>query len=353
MGFVWKNKGNYSYLTTRVKAKKSQFITKDVYPKLISMELVEVSRFMGETSYKVEMAELASKYHGVNLVEMATYMNLARIYKQILNMSKGELHDMIGAYLRYWDVWNLKTILRGRTYGASLEEINEDLVVAGELSSEYLTELASLETVEDIIERIEEDGEFQLPETCKEELSTCGTVGAIEDVLDRKYYRDLLKSVRPSNRPKRMFRSFIEREIDVINLGTLFKLKMESVSGEDICKYFIEGGKELDVSSLTKLAQSEDFDHMVRELSTVTFFSDIKGGLEVAKDTGSLVTVMAQLKRVHIREANKFSRLHPLSVLPIVDYMIRKKTEVDNIRIIARGKESGLDPGTIKSLLVI
>ena len=30
--------------------------------------------------------------------------------------------------------------------------------------------------------------------------------------------------------------------------------------------------------------------------------------------------------------------MYPLSVLPIIDYMIRKKIEVDNIRIIARGK---------------
>jgi V/A-type H+-transporting ATPase subunit C len=40
-------------------------------------------------------------------------------------------------------------------------------------------------------------------------------------------------------------------------------------------------------------------------------------------------------------------------VLPIVDFMVRKKIEVDNIRIIARGKESGLDSEQIKKLLVI
>ncbi|HIJ17497.1 MAG TPA: V-type ATP synthase subunit C, partial [Thermoplasmata archaeon] len=42
-----------------------------------------------------------------------------------------------------------------------------------------------------------------------------------------------------------------------------------------------------------------------------------------------------------------------LSVLPIVNYMIRKKVEVDNIRIIARGKESGLPKRVIEELLVM
>jgi V/A-type H+-transporting ATPase subunit C len=40
-------------------------------------------------------------------------------------------------------------------------------------------------------------------------------------------------------------------------------------------------------------------------------------------------------------------------VLPILDYIIRKKIEVDNIRIIARGKATGMDVDTIKKLLVI
>jgi V/A-type H+-transporting ATPase subunit C len=42
-----------------------------------------------------------------------------------------------------------------------------------------------------------------------------------------------------------------------------------------------------------------------------------------------------------------------LSILPIIDYLIRKKNEVDNIRIIARSKESGLDAELIKKLLVV
>ncbi|TFG68453.1 MAG: ATP synthase A1 subunit C, partial [Methanomassiliicoccus sp.] len=38
---------------------------------------------------------------------------------------------------------------------------------------------------------------------------------------------------------------------------------------------------------------------------------------------------------------------------PIVNYMIRKKVEVDNIRIIARGKESSLSSKVIEELLVM
>ena len=44
---------------------------------------------------------------------------------------------------------------------------------------------------------------------------------------------------------------------------------------------------------------------------------------------------------------------NPLSVLVILDYIVRKDREVQNLRIIARGKESGLSPEVIRELLVI
>ena len=68
-GFRWgkaswpqRGKGNYAYATARVKAKKSQLLTKDNYPKLLMMDLNEIGRFLGETQYKAEMTELGSRY---------------------------------------------------------------------------------------------------------------------------------------------------------------------------------------------------------------------------------------------------------------------------------------------------
>ena len=117
--------------------------------------------------------------------------------------------------------------------------------------------------------------------------------------------------------------------------------------------YFIDGGKELKVDELVRLAGMESFAQMVDELSRFSFYEGIKEALEVAKQTESLTKVMLALQKYLAKEAEKFSHQSPLSILPILDYMIRKKVEVDNIRIIARGKESGLDADVIKGLLVM
>ena len=51
------------------------------------MDLNEIGRFMGETQYKQEIAELALRYEGVNLIELGTSRNLARVYTEILGFT--------------------------------------------------------------------------------------------------------------------------------------------------------------------------------------------------------------------------------------------------------------------------
>ena len=70
-------------------------------------------------------------------------------------------------------------------------------------------------------------------------------------------------------------------------------------------------------------------------------------------DSKSLKEIVAALTRYHKKQAKTFTHLYPLSVIPVIDFMIHKETEVNNIRIIARGIESGLDKEIIKGLLVV
>ena len=118
-----RGKGNYAYATARIKSKKSLLLTNDNYPKLLMMDLNEIGRFMGETQYKTEMAELASKYSGVDLIELGTSRNLAHTYRSIIGFCSGDLKEIVAGYLRRWDMWNIKTILRGKYSNATVEEI--------------------------------------------------------------------------------------------------------------------------------------------------------------------------------------------------------------------------------------
>jgi V/A-type H+-transporting ATPase subunit C len=346
-------KGNYAYACARIRAKKSLLLKKDYYPKLLMMDLNEIGRFLGETQYQVEMAELASKYSGVNLIEIGTSRNLARIYRQVLNFCSGELKDMVSSYLARWDEWNVKTILRGKYYGATTDEIIDDLVPAGRLDEEYLRSLIRMESISEVLDAVGKKGWATIPNEIRAAYEDTGTLEPLEEYFDKIYFSRLLESIRGKNRPEKLFLGFIQKEIDINNLRTLLKLKREGIPLERIRIYFIDGGKEMKIDELVRLSGIESFDQMVDNLSRFSFYEGIKEALEGAKQTGSLTKVMLALQKYLTKEAEKFSHQFPLSILPILDYMIRKKVEVDNIRIIARGKESGLDADVIKGLLVM
>jgi V/A-type H+-transporting ATPase subunit C len=184
-------------------------------------------------------------------------------------------------------------------------------------------------------------------------LATYGeekNLAVIEDYLDKAYYERLLLNVDPSSRPKRLFQDFIRNEIDITNLETILKLKKEGITGDVILGYYIPGGAQIDKKLATQLANADSVSAMANDLAQLDFYEDIKDALD---DSKSLKDIVAALTKYHRKQAKTFTHLYPLSVIPVIDFMIHKETEVNNIRIIARGIESGLDKEIIKGLLVV
>lgn len=344
-------KGNFPYAAARVKARKSTLIPRAQYEKFLVMDLPSITRFIGETEYSKEISELSTRYSGLDLIEMATNENLARNFREVLRFCRGNLKRFIMDYLTTWDTWNIKTILRGRSYGAGTQEILDDLVPAGTFSKEDLREMVEAEDVDALLEHLrgtkfhkhilearKADGEVDLMK--------------LENVLDREYYTDLLKLESGAGWVHRIVLRFFREKIDLVNLKTLFKLKFAEAEQDYIFGLMIPGGQELNMVELKRLAATEDFDRFLADLKQFKFWPAIKVQAETAADSGTLNMVMSALDAYHYRTASKFGKLYPLSLLPFLDYFIWKRIEVDNIRIICRGKEAGLSEDLIRSMLI-
>ena len=344
-------KGNYAYINARVKAKKSQLMSDDAYQKMLLMSLPEISRFISEEGYSQEITDLATKFDGVNLIEHATYRNMARLFRNILEATTGELHDLLAADLERWDLWNLKVILRGKSFGVGADDMREDLVPAGCLDESMLDRLIELDDPESIVALYGKMTKVDVPEEFVAAYKEQGNLAPIEDFLDKNHYEKLLASIDPKSRPNRLYQDFIRNEIDIVNLETILKLKLEGVYGEEVMKYIISGGKQIDKKLATQLANAETVSATVNDLAQLDFYENIKEALDA--DANSLRGIVAGLKKYKIEMVKSFSHLYPMTIIPIIDYFIHKENEVNNIRIIARGIESGLDRATIEELLVI
>lgn len=349
--------GNYAYACARVKARKSLFLPRDTYLRLLNMDLPEISRSIGEGQYRKEVDELSSTHSGVDLIEHATYLNLARTYQAVLGFSKGELNTMVRYFLNRWDIYNFKTVLRGRMAGATWHDVEEDIVPAGVFDMLFYASLFAAPDMDEmaaILKRAAGSSGFEpVILGLMRERGALPGLAELENALEKEYFTRMRSSVPEDTTANKLFRNYLGVEIDVVNLKTMFKLKFGGVSLEKVAELLIDGGDELSGPQLRKLAAAGTFDGFIAELAGTNVFESVREPASRAVAIGSLNEVLLALDRHLLLRAKRFSHFYPLSVLPVIDYLLRKKTEVDNLRIIARGKQSGLSEDMIRSLLVL
>ena len=341
--------GNVQYVSARVKAKKTLLLHKEVYDRILLMEMAEIARFLGEGEYKAELIEFGARYSGVDLIETAVIRNLARMYNQIYSFAEGRLREMIGLYLERYDLDNVKAIVRGKVYGAPASEIEESLLPAGELAPDLLSDLVQAKDVDGVFALL--GGTIFAASLAKlgKRPSDVTDWSRWEDVLSQLYYARLLDSVAGESEANRLLKEFIQREIDVLNLKSLLRTWL--AKSRFNWEIFIDGGRELKLKDLHDLVASDEAD-LLKRLSEFDLSKPIVPELQglAKKGVGS---VMRRVEIERLRLAERYSHLHPLSVLPVLDFILRKDREVQNLRIIARGKESGLPTPDIRALLVI
>ncbi len=341
------DRGNYPYVTARVKGKKKNLLSSDTYPKLMKMEPSQIARLLGETTYREEMVALAPKYSGSELIEKALNMNLARNYRAILSFCKGDLKHMVEEYLDMWDVRNIKTVIRGVEHGIPPEEVLESVIPAGSFSEDFLRELAGQDRTEAVIDALARKGFAVPPADLMERFSKSRDLSEIEDFYDREYYVTLLDAIKGNSRPMKIYRMFIRKEIDVVNSKNLLKLKLEGMKPEKIMGYMIPGGSALTEERLKEISRMDTKEAL--DAIKEALRDDLRG---VIPDAGAQ-RIALELDRYLMRTSEKLSRIYPLSVLPVIDFIIRKKKEVDFIRIIVKGKDNNLPESMIKELLVL
>jgi len=340
---------NPEYVNARVRARRAALFSDDEYRKLVRMGPSEIARYMEESEYKREINDLGTRHTGVDLIEYSLNRNLAKHFNDLLGFSEGRIYDLIARYLRKFDAWNIKTVFRGVYSGASREEVDTDLIRAGEFDEAFLDRLLEASTIEDVITAL--DGTiFGDPlEAAFEDFEESGVLVPLENAVDRTFYEELLADL-PSSEPIDLYREFLEAEIDFRNARNALRLAR---SGADIdpADYFIEGGQLFKAREMDALVQNPE--QLLSRIRDSSYGRQLSGPLDELEAADSLIEFEHALESVLLKYSRRLGNVYPLSICPIVAYILMKEREVENIRAIARGREAGLSETEIEQELVI
>ncbi|WP_318567343.1 V-type ATP synthase subunit C [Salinigranum marinum] len=340
---------NPEYVNARVRARRSALFADEDYRKLVRMSTAEIARFMEESAYEEEINALGARHSGVDLIEYALNRNLAKQFDDILGWAKGRLYDLIARYLRKFDAWNVKTVIRGIYSDASREEIEADLIRAGEFDDRLVNRLLDAPSIEEVIDTLHRTI-FGAPlEEAFEEYESSGVLVPLENAVDRVFYENLLSEVRWDEATEQ-YRDILLAEVDFRNARNALRLAR---SGADIdpAEYYIAGGQLFSRAELGSLATNPD--ELVQRIRDSTYGDDLSEALDDFESAESLIAFERALETALLEYSSSLGNVFPLSVSPVISYILAKEREVDNIRAIARAREAGLSPEQIEEELVI
>lgn len=355
MPLLARGNSNYPYAVSRVQAKRSKLIPPADYDKILKMDVAEITRFVEDSAYKAEVDELATKFKGLDLLEAALTVNEERTYESVRRMVSGPGGLIVNSYLDRFHFEDVKTLLRGKTAGASRDELLREMVLENPETYELFAPLLGddVKSVADVIAALQaKGGQGKEWAHILAAVPSGSSLARYEDALDKAYFDRLLGALHSSKeKGVREVLDFVRREIDARNLLNAARWVAAGEQG-DFAAFVIPGGKSLPVAAVMQLSKAKDLEALAEGLTDVKTFSVVRDDLARAQAAGRLGTFQSAVWRAHLKELDHLSHLNPLSLIPILVFLIRKHREVVTLRAVARGKAAGLSEARLQELIV-
>ena len=341
--------GKYPYTYVRTTVMKSLLFKKADYQKMLKMSFSEIAKFMQDSNYKKEISEFATDFSGADLLELALNKNLAATFKKLIRISPKELGLVIREYAKRKDIEDLKTIIRGKFTNTPEKIVFDSVTSAGTLSRDFLHELIKKESIEQVLKN-NKIVDFSLLEAGLNYLKEKNSLVMIENALDRYYYNNLVEFSKLLPKEGALFRNFLVKEVEILDILILLRLKKSKVEN---VKEFIITARGLINPKITKMAELNDLDSLLKALEDTSYKNAIDNGIEDFKNKGSLITLETELYKYLLKQIALLLHQHPLSVDVILGFMLAKDMEIRNLRILIKGKQLGLEEEFIEKQLVV
>lgn len=345
---------NYDYPNARIRGMKSRLLDHRTMDELVRKPDVDsLIVELEKTPYKEDIADASTRYAGIYCIEYALRRNYTRTFRKIMGIFQGEpAEDYIRIFLHRWDIQNVKTILRGKSFHIPQDEIFECLVPAGDLDEVTLGEMIRQPDVKSIIDLLATwRVPYAKPLTRRfPEYASERNLIVLESALDQYYYSNGLDAVRGDDYDQALVRDMLSTEIDVVNVKTVLRLIRDKIGPSDAGRYLIDGGCRLRRSFLLGMLEAKSLEEAVNMLKGARygFLADVPEELFKGEKVSEFEK---RLDRFLIaRGLHAFNR-DPLSIAVAVGYYWAKYNEITNLRIIARCKTADVPDETLRGEL--
>lgn len=363
---------DYAYINARIRSMEGELLSQEQIRELLSLrELSSAVAYLKKTVYTHSLTE-GAQGSPINITDNAIRASLSGSMQKVIALFKGDENNLIQILLSRWDLFNIKTLLRGKLNHAASDEVLSATVPAGSLDENMLKEIYKQPSIQALLDMLFTIGYRYVSSVIKFKNLHEGNLLQAEVELERAFFKDILKRIKNNDSPplcsrggmggsfsseRRTNRAIlgdtIQMLIDRYNLIAAVRMANGGLQTDEAVGYFIEGGKMVTLEIFRKMIKDRDVSECMLTIGNDVWKRHYERFTAQSRITNPVLLVERWMDHEVLNYALKLHRSDPLNIGLAISYILRKTNEVINLRTILRGILYNLPQGEIEGLLVI
>lgn len=347
---------DYGYCNARVRGMKARLFDQAYLERLIAAsDLGGVIQELVQTEYGPDLEQ--TLIHGRNSaqVDEALRLNLVHTYRKILGLLNQEAYFLVTTLLGRWDLFNIKTIVRGKHMHLAAGEIRDGILAVGALTAVELDALAAVEDVRAVVDTAATWSLDYAPalRAGHAAYAKSGELPSLELELDGYYARWASARLNGRGENAALARRILGMQVDTVNLITALRLVKADLEGMAPAMFFLDGGWAIDEDLFEVLSKTSDVDELLDRVKGTPYGKTLEDSAVAYLEDNSLAVFERALENVLTKRAVASGIGDPLGVGVVISYLWSKLNEVTNLRIIVKGKAVGMPESRMRKELIL
>jgi V/A-type H+-transporting ATPase subunit C len=248
------------------------------------------------------------------------------------------MKDLVEIYAGRFRYHNAKVVLRAVLNDVSSKKVAHSILPEeSEINAPWIRMIEEAKTLREAVEQMR-----RLPfGKALMALPDDSGLQAYEDTLDRHYFKHSLDALR-GGADARTLRNILTGEIDHRNIINILEGHAFGLSTEEISQALIPDGRLITARNSTQAISSREGLLDVLRQSNKFDLDGFIQTLSASDEARTLDPAITWLRDREHAQMKRLSYLHPVSALPVIHYVACKVQEVEDLRLIVRGRMAGL-----------
>ena len=344
------------YANARLRGMRSRLLPSSFYERLIEATDVQAAvKELMQTPYAADLEKELVRGRTAAVIDDALKNNMVAAYRKVLGFVDPNARKLLSTLLGRWDVFNIKTVLRGAHNHVSADEVRESFFPAGYLGPSELEELAKFDDVQTIIDTM---AMWKLVYAAPlrrayPEYAKSSNLAPLELALDTQYAQWASSRLVGEKADVEIARRILGMQIDTSNLMIVFRLLKADVDNLEAERFYLEGGRAIRKELYLELARLSDVDEVLDRLKRTAYSDALDAAALHYLESGSIPVFERALEELLMRRALVSGVKDPHGVGVAIAYLYGKQNEITNLRIVVKGKAVGMPADRVRRELIL